>query len=361
MRMITQLADFIAHARKKGMDHQTIRMLLLSAGWKEKDIAEALTEQALDMPVPMPSDTGGAREAFFHLLTFASLYATVIATVVLFFTYINRLFPDPALGEYYYQNSFDLSGIRWSLAAAIVSFPLFLWCSRFLQKEMRIHPERAWSAIRRWLTYLTLFVAAMALLGDGITLVFRLLEGELTIRFLLKVLIVLVVAGMTFAYYFLSLKTPVTDPKTLTLNRVFAGLSVIAVLIAIVWGIWLAGSPAGERLRKFDERRMEDLRAIEGEVLNIALGTTRYLPANERRVEKPIPATLEDVQANALYQKLNILDPETGDPYVYSVKGTNTFELCAVFNAARDERYDIFWNHEAGQKCFTFDVLDPSL
>lgn len=359
--MTTQLTDFIAHARKKGMDHQTIRMLLLSAGWKEKDIAAALTEQALDMPVPMPSDTGGAREAFFHLLTFASLYASVIAVVVLFFTYINRLFPDPALGDMYYQNSFDLSGIRWSLAAVIVSFPLFLWCSRFLQKEMRMHPERAWSGIRRWLTYLTLFVAAMALLGDGITLVFRLLEGELTIRFLLKVLIVLLIAGMTFAYYFLSLKTPITDPKTRSLNRIFAGLSVITVLIAIVWGIWLAGSPASERLRKFDDRRIEDLRAIEGEVLNISLGETRYLPATERKVVRPLPQTLEEVQKNAVYQKLNITDPETGDPYSYTVKGATMLELCAVFNAVRDERYDIFWNHEAGQKCFEINVLDPNL
>ena len=38
--MPSKLESFIAHARSKGMDHQTIRMLLLSSGWKEKDYDE---------------------------------------------------------------------------------------------------------------------------------------------------------------------------------------------------------------------------------------------------------------------------------------------------------------------------------
>lgn len=204
--MESSLERFIAHAREKGMDHATIRMLLLSAGWKEKDIAQALTAESLTMPVPMPPDSGGAREAFLHLLAFASLYTTVISLVVLFFTYIDRLFPDPAFERPYYYDA-DLSTIRWSMAAIIVTFPIFLWVSRLLLREMRQSPERAWSAIRRWLTYLTLFIAAGALAGDFIALIYQLLEGELTIRFLLKVFVVFVLAGLTFTYYLLSLRS----------------------------------------------------------------------------------------------------------------------------------------------------------
>lgn len=203
--MDTRLQDFIAHARKKGMDHATIRMLLLSSGWKEKDVAQALTAESLDMAVPMPPDAGGARDAFFHLVTFASLYITVISVLVLFFNFINRLFPDLALEQYMYYDD-NLSSIRWSMAAIIVTFPLFLWMSRLLLKEMQMHHEKAWSGVRRWLTYLTLFVAAMALIGDFVTLVFQLLEGELSIRFLLKVFIVALVAGLTFTYYLYSIR-----------------------------------------------------------------------------------------------------------------------------------------------------------
>jgi hypothetical protein len=91
---MSSLDAFIAHARSKDMDHATIRLLLLAAGWKERDVAQALAAQGLDMPVPVPPDSGGAREAFLHLLAFSSLYTTVISLIVLFFTYINRLFPD---------------------------------------------------------------------------------------------------------------------------------------------------------------------------------------------------------------------------------------------------------------------------
>jgi hypothetical protein len=51
------------------------------------------------------------------------------------------------------------------------------------------------------LTYLTLSVASGILIGDFITLVYYLLSGELTIRFILKVLTVAAIAGGAFAYH----------------------------------------------------------------------------------------------------------------------------------------------------------------
>jgi hypothetical protein len=60
--VLDPLATFIDHARGKDMDHATIRMLLLSAGWKERDVAPVLSAQALEHPVPTPPDVGGARE-----------------------------------------------------------------------------------------------------------------------------------------------------------------------------------------------------------------------------------------------------------------------------------------------------------
>jgi hypothetical protein len=60
--------------------------------------------------------------------------------------------------------------------------------------------------VRRWLTYLTLFSAACALLGDFATLVYNVLGGELTVRFLLKVLTVGLIAGTAFFYYLRDLR-----------------------------------------------------------------------------------------------------------------------------------------------------------
>lgn len=352
------LQDFIAHARSKGMDHQTIRMLLLSSGWKEKDIVEGLTEATLDMPVPAPEDRGGAREAFFHLLAFVTLYASVVSVLVLLFDYLNRLFPDAAFDSYAYDDGGSF--IRWFIATLVVSFPVFAWMSTIINKDLAKNPERAWSPVRRWLTYLTLFVTAGVLVGDGITLLFYLLEGEISVRFMLKVLAVLAVAGSVFSYYFLALKTSPKDPRSASMNRSFGIGAAVVVLGTVVWGMFFAGTPLAQRVRRLDEVRVNDLRSIQTEIYNIAYeGSDRYNGTPFTRLPNPLPATLQDVVEDASYQRPSIVDPETGVQYEYVVEGTD-FRLCATFGAARDQEYDIFWNHPAGEHCYEFDGLDPN-
>lgn len=354
---MNQLKEFIAHARKKGMDHSTIRMLLLSSGWKEKDIAEAMTEETLEMAIPLPPDAGGARDAFFHLLSFAALYTAVISLSILYFNYIDILFPDAAVQAYPGDRSGTLSSIRWSIAAIIVAFPLFLWISRILVKEMITHTEKAVSGVRRWLTYLTLFVTAAALMGDVITLVFYLLNGELSVRFIAKVFVVLMLAGMSFTYYFLALKTEPRDAKSAGLHKSFGITSSIIVFIAVIWGFALAGSPSSQREQQFDDHRVEDLRAIKTEVFNIVYAGK---PITMNPV-KPLPKSVEEVAVNATYQKLNLLDPESGAPYTYIVQDSTHYTLCATFTYLRNQTFDIFWNHEAGNHCFVIDITNPQL
>jgi hypothetical protein len=355
--MSNDLAGFIEHARRKGMDHATIRILLLSSGWKEKDVIEALAKTSLEMPIPAPPDRGGAREGFLHLLTFAAFYTSVIAVVMLLFHYIEFLFPDPAMTEL--AETWRRSAIRWSLAFAIVAFPAFLWLSRVLLREMRANPERSWSAMRRWLTFVTLFGASLALGGDVIALVFRLLEGELTTRFLLKVLAVLVVAGMSLAYYLLSLKLPVQKPESARVHRVFAGVASGIVLATIVTGFLVTGSPWNARQQRFDDRRVEDLQNINNAIQDYALGESRFRPLAERSIERALPATLERVEAVATGLRPDIRDPQTDRPYGYEVLSERRYRLCAEFGFERDQELAPEWNHPAGAHCFEFDLMEP--
>ena len=358
--MEPSLGAFIDHARQKGMDHATIRMLLLSAGWKEKEIARALTAQALDVPIPTPPDVGGAREAFLHLVAFAALYTAVIAGVMLLFDYVNVLLPDPAMTQYAsVRAEFVRTAIRWEISALIVSFPLLIWLSWAIVREMRATPDKARSPVRRWLTYLTLFFAAIALTADVITLVSTLLEGEMSARFALKVLAVLVVAGACFVYYFLSLRMTPEQNQATRLHR-YAGITATAaVLGAIVVGIVTTGSPAAARLQKFDARRVEDIRMIHAEVMNQTVGTDWRSAQVTPVMRTPLPASLDAVAQHAVRQQPRTKDPATGAPYVYDVTGASTFRVCASFDTARDEAGDIAWNHPAGRHCFAFDVLKP--
>jgi hypothetical protein len=198
--MKEKLRQFVGHARDKGMEYPTIRHVLLSVGWKEKDIAEVFCARDLELAIPEPAGVGSARDAFFHLLTFAALYTWATSLILLLMTYIDFAFPDPAWQTSYQALEAALSSIRASLAALIVSFPIFLILWHFLLREVQRHPEKAKGAIRRWLGYLSLFVGVVTLSTDTITFVYYLFEGQLTIRFLLKVSVLFLIAG-SLVYY----------------------------------------------------------------------------------------------------------------------------------------------------------------
>jgi hypothetical protein len=48
---------------------------------------------------------------------------------------------------------------------------------------------------------LTLAIAASVIVGDSITLVYNVLNGELTLRFVLKAAVVAAIAGAAFGYF----------------------------------------------------------------------------------------------------------------------------------------------------------------
>jgi hypothetical protein len=200
------LTGFIDHARAKGLDHPTIRTILLSVGWKDKQINEALITGQLDMAVPLPADVGGARQAFVYLLTFSLLHVAAVALVTLYFTYINRLFPDPAWESSPFTEIVELTTIRMALAAAIIAFPLYLALSILLARDIGRNPDHARSPIRRWLTYLTLFIAAATITSDAVTLLYFFLDGQLSMRVLLKGVILMLLGCLVLAYYGLGLR-----------------------------------------------------------------------------------------------------------------------------------------------------------
>lgn len=205
--MQENLIRFLDLARGKGIDHSTIFLLLRSVGWKDAEIAEVIASRELGVPIPERSGVGSARDAFLHLLAFTSLYAWAISLIYLLFTYINFTWPDPAMRTSDYAIEYALSGIRAALATILVAYPAFLFVWGYLLREIRLFPEKGKSGIRRWLAFLSLFVGAVVILSDVITVVYYLVEGDLTGRFLMKVLALLVVTGGIFGYLALTLRS----------------------------------------------------------------------------------------------------------------------------------------------------------
>ena len=151
------------------------------------------------------------KDVFLHLLAIITLYASAISFILLIFEYINVLIPDPLMVGGYYSLDSSYGAIRWYISSLIVIFPVYVLTSRFLNKNYNEFPEKRNLRVRKWLIYFTLFLAAIIIIGDLVTLIYNLLGGELTNRFLLKILTIFFVAGSIFGYYFSDIKKHRTE------------------------------------------------------------------------------------------------------------------------------------------------------
>jgi len=197
----SNLQAFVDAALRAGATRPEVAAALREAGWSQEQIDDALgafADVPFVVPVPRPQTQLSARDAFVYLVTFAALYLSAYHFGSLLFQFVNLAIPDN-LTE---SNSYAYPRIRFAVSALIVAFPVFLYLSFRTSREISADPLRRNSAVRRWLTYLTLTLAAFIVIGDLIALIYNLLSGELTLRFLLKSAIVAALAGGIFGYYF---------------------------------------------------------------------------------------------------------------------------------------------------------------
>jgi hypothetical protein len=204
-----ELLAFVRDALSRGVPRTQIEDVLRRSGWTTDQIRGALTAYAdIDFPIPVPRARPylSAREAFVYLVLFGTLYASAYNLGSLIFDFINLAFPDASQQSFDGYGQYVRESIRWSISWLIVAFPVFLYLSWLTERDVSRDPVKRASKVRRWLTYLTLFSAACALLGDVATLVYNVLGGELTVRFLLKVVTVALIAGTAFVYYLRDLR-----------------------------------------------------------------------------------------------------------------------------------------------------------
>ncbi len=202
-----ELERFVHDALARGASKQEIEAALVAAGWAPEQLRGTLAayaDVAFPVPVPKPRPYLSAREAFLYLVLFATLYLSAWHLGSLLFDLIEHAMPDAADPAYRAQGLGR--SMRWSIASVLIAFPVFAFVAHRLGGEVARNPAKRLSAVRRWLTYLTLFVAAAVLVGDLITLVYNVLGGELSLRFLLKVLVAGAIAGAIFGYYLTDLR-----------------------------------------------------------------------------------------------------------------------------------------------------------
>jgi hypothetical protein len=340
-----------------------------------------------------PKARVGATDFFLHLGFIAALY-TFLGTFISFvFSIINTIFPDR---QYNYFDPYA-SGMRFSVSMLIVVTPLMLYLLKKIYSHLRADPAKKDLWVRKWGLYLTFTLAIIALAIDLVTLINTFLGGEISARFILKALTVIIVGGLVWWFTRREIKNTLADEPKKAKNL---GWGVIAVVvIMLITGFSYIGSPTLLRNIRDDNQREMDLQNLKYQVLNY------YQSKNAA-----LPATLDEMILGDLYGNKLPVDPKTEQQYEYKVLPEKTvvatstkpgvrpitskyptFALCATFaeDGKVDERvqnsgegrggaipmpsmtmpaYDMgypyypendqFSDHPAGNKCFEISI-DP--
>lgn len=288
------------------------------------------------------------RDLFLHFFVIITLYWSTVSFITLIWQYINYFFPDVLEYNTYYTFS---GPVRFALSSLIVIFPLFLFLSFYLNKIYIKEPDVRDSKIRKWLIYFTLFVAGIVMTGDLVVVVNNFLSGEITTRFILKALTLFLISGIIFWYYLNDIKNKISEK----FNKYFSIIISLIILVSVIFGFIVFGSPSLARKIQFDERKISDLQNIQYQILNYW------------QTKKELPLSLEALKDPFLgYEPPK--DPQTQNNYEYNIKDKDNlvFELCAVFNAetpkfqkgktAQYLRPPIMmqenWEHTFGRFCF---------
>lgn len=301
----------------------------------------------------------GAKDFFLWAGAMLFLYISIVSFITLLFGYIDYVFPNSL--NYYPSNPYE-SGISYQMAMLIVLAPLFLVLMRVIRRDIEKDETRADLWVRKWALYLTLFVAGITIAADLVTLLYYFLSGQdITVRFLLKVAIVALVGSVVFMHFMADIWGYwVENPAKARTIGVAVG---ILVILSIVLGFFIIGTPQQARQYRLDEQRTGDLQNIQWQVVYFWQQKER-LPASLAELNDPIKNWQVPV------------DPATGREYVYRATGATTFELCATFalksnsrntdnlprpaSAPYGKEVSDNWTHDAGEECFV-RTIDPEL
>lgn len=289
------------------------------------------------------------KDFFLNLGAIVALYTIVISLINLLFAVINSAYPRVTEGYNYYGSQ----SISWPVAILIIFFPVYILLMWLLEKGYVSEPERRNTGIRKWLTYITLFLAGLATTVDLVTVIYYFIDGqELTTGFLLKVLSVLVVALGVFYYYISDLREKLNSSS----RKIWVIVALVIVIGSIVWGFSVLGSPRTQRLFKYDSAKVNDLANISSSIENY------YYQKNS------LPNTLTDLSSTN-YAVVTV-DSQTQKSYEYTKTGPMSYKVCADFNTdskgGTTERsrpivmgldpYQSNWSHPKGAHCFERSV-----
>jgi hypothetical protein len=293
-----------------------------------------------------------------------TLITSVVSLLNLIFSVLEKQFPDVLNATYQYgYSSYSYDSIRTSLATLIIFFPIFLVVAFFWRKYQMGGMGHIDEIIKKWVIYIILFLSSIVVAVDLVILVRYFVAGEITNRFIYKVISALLVAFVVGIYYILLLQNK-DESKSKKHNIIFGIIAILIFMVSIIYSFLIMGSPAKQRLLRLDEKRVTDLQSIQYQIIT-------YWQQKEK-----LPENLS-VLSNSMNGFSLPVPPEfqNGEKYEFTIKDEKklTFELCADFSLPiqkgwQENNYtntmptsleinrvggNESWNHDVGRTCYS--------
>lgn len=320
------------------------------ARWESKLLSNKYKTME-NQPNQIDKSVQGPKALFWYLTLFFTLCITAFNTGNVWFQFINKWVKQEISGGFA-RAAFSQGSLKFAVASLIVTGPIFFFVSYLIRKALKNGNLNPKNKIRVWTTYIILFISIAIAIGDLITTVFKVLDGDFTASFILKSLSILIIVGSIFTYYWLELRSPnsLNDTK---LPKVIGISSAVIILLSFVGAFFLVDSPALSRAKAYDQTKANDLSIIRHTI------NTYYSEFDK------LPEALEDLHNQSAF--LQIKDPKTGEEYEYRIVDEQSYELCANFNTSikglseKDVQYRFSpdgFVYEEGKNCFTKKVSD---
>jgi len=289
-----------------------------------------------------------AKFAFFYMLSLVALVFTGLSVGMIVFQLINKYIPDIAN---IYQGSFSADLLRFGISALIIAAPLYFIVSRLIYKNLYTGVLDKDAAVRKWLTYFILLASSVLMLGWLIAIINNFLNGELTLKFILKAVSSIIIALIAFSFYLYDIKREqVANVKSNIIRLYFWG-SLIIIVAVFTSALFIIETPKQARDRKIDTATINSFSQIDIAINDFYKKTDK------------MPESLAQLMADTNYlNDRDIKDVETNEIYQYQVLGEKKYQLCAFFRTSNQDDlnsdyYNRYWPHQAGEQCIEQDVL----
>jgi len=144
-----------------------------------------------------------AKFAFYYMLSLIALIFAALSAGMIIFQIINKNIVDVIVQR---ASDFSPHQLKFAISALIISAPIFYATTWQIYKNLFSGVFDKDSGVRRWLTYLVILVSSVVMLGWLIAIVNNFLDGELTVKFILKAATAIGIAAAIFTFYYYDIK-----------------------------------------------------------------------------------------------------------------------------------------------------------